>query len=166
MIAGKTEYTINAWGSTRVRFLTKEGDAFIVLRRTALVTRFINNLVSLPLVIEGGVHWSSRSPVRLEKEDRSEFCKLFRGGKNIIFEEEIVSVAKLAKNKEEGRILGDSSPEVINHVINAARDGKIEVLDDIAPRTKDFQTCALAKPHEIVSRCSGKSIQLRSPSKG
>ncbi|TQS33841.1 hypothetical protein Golomagni_05800 [Golovinomyces magnicellulatus] len=97
IIAGKTEYPIEAWGSTRVRVLTKEGDAFIVLKRTALVPGFMTNLVSLPLVIEGGVHWSSRSPLRLEKEDGSEFCKLFRSGKHIIFEEEIVSVAKLAK---------------------------------------------------------------------
>ncbi|KAI0994425.1 hypothetical protein K3495_g13757 [Podosphaera aphanis] len=185
IIAGKTEYPIEAWGSTKIKVITDDGYASIILKRTALVPGLMTNLVSLPLITEGGVHWSSRSPLRLERVDSSGFCKLFKSGKHIIFNSNLTPVKECVKSvlsANEGsislktgktkrafkksflhRALGHPSREVIDHISEAARDEDIEVLGDKASRTKDCQTCALTKSHEIISRSSDKEHPASKP---
>ncbi|RKF62617.1 hypothetical protein OnM2_032078 [Erysiphe neolycopersici] len=132
IIAGKTEYQIEAWGTTKVPVYTENGEAYITLKKTALVPGFMTNLISLPLMIEGGIHWSSPKPLKLEKTNGEEFCKLFRSGKHLIFElvnssDENISLAlastkksstrhKTFTKKDLHRVLGHPSPEVIEHV--------------------------------------------------
>ena len=85
-MTGSKEYKVEAWGSCKVEVQTPSGKGHILLNRTAYIPDFMTSLVSLPKLVNKGVHWSSRFPDRLEKSDESLFCHLFKSGDHIVFE--------------------------------------------------------------------------------
>ncbi|RKF60240.1 hypothetical protein OnM2_052044, partial [Erysiphe neolycopersici] len=158
IIAGSKEYEVEAWGSCTVEVRTPNGKGHILLNRAAYIPDFMNSLVSLPKLVNKGVHWSSRFPDRLKKSDGSLFCHLFKSGDHIVFEPQENKVNfKEGKNRFKNcavnskikdnykpsyyrhktfskdqlhRILGHPSPEVIDHVENSVRDGNISIVGE------------------------------------
>ncbi|KAI6251348.1 hypothetical protein HI914_00521, partial [Erysiphe necator] len=181
VVAGSAEYQVEAWGTCKVEVYTPQGKGYILLKRTAYIPNFMTSLVSLSKLVAGGIHWSSRTPNRLENTDGSMFCQLFKSGEHIIFErQEVKSQQESSKNwalnsgnqernlknshrrhkiftKEQlHRILGHPSPEVVDHMIRAVKDENITIVGGKSPNTLECQTCALSKSHQIISRSSVK----------
>ncbi|KAI6247174.1 hypothetical protein HI914_05020 [Erysiphe necator] len=181
VVAGSAEYQVEAWGTCKVEVYTPQGKGYILLKRTAYIPNFMTSLVSLSKLVAGGIHWSSRTPNRLENTDGSMFCQLFKSGEHIIFErQEVKSQQESSKNwalnsrnqernlknshrrhkiftKEQlHRILGHPSPEVVDHIIRAVKDENITIVGGKSPNTLECQTCALSKSHQIISRSSVK----------
>ncbi|KAI6248606.1 hypothetical protein HI914_03230, partial [Erysiphe necator] len=62
------------------------------------------------------------------------------------------------------RIFGHPSPEVIDHIADAAREGTITVLETKpSPKSIKCETCALSKAHQKISRISDKEHPQTKP---
>jgi hypothetical protein len=48
----------------------------IELVKVALIQGYMMNLLTLPLLNEGGIHWNTRSPWQLERSNEKHFCNL------------------------------------------------------------------------------------------
>lgn len=185
VVAGATEYQVEAWGTCKVHIYTPSGQEFILLKNTAFIPGFMTSLVALSKLVNGDIHWSSRNPNQLERVDGSIFCYLYKSGDHTVFEPQKVDCYKTSRNPNHQvaaltsggkslhpnsskqkhktfsknqlhRILGHPSPEVVDHVVTAVREGNISILDDKSPRTAKCQTCALSKSHQVISRSSEK----------
>ncbi|KAI1004940.1 hypothetical protein K3495_g3273 [Podosphaera aphanis] len=185
VVAGATEYEVEAWGTCKVDVTTPHGRNFILLKRVAYIPEFMTSLISLSKITRKNVHWSSRKPNILENLDGSIFCWLFKSGEHIVFESQEIIYEENSEIKDdpEGaftsggkklhsnssrlrqktfsklqlhRILGHPSPEVIDHVAEGAREGDITIIGERSPKTVECKTCALSKSHQVISRSSEK----------
>ena len=154
VVAGASEYKIEAWGTCRVSVSTPNGQQFILLKSTAYIPNFMTSFVALSKLTSKEIYWSSRKPTQLENSDGSVFCWLFKSGDHIVFESGVV-VGNSNNNRQAWalnsgsrkihhnsslkrhktfsrsklhRILGHPSPEVINHVADAVREGNISIF--------------------------------------
>jgi hypothetical protein len=78
--AGKTTYTVEAYGSCCINVQTETGIAQIELLNVALIPGFMTNIVALSKLNEKGIHWNTRTPWQLEKVDYNHFCNLHQIG--------------------------------------------------------------------------------------
>ncbi|KAI6245853.1 hypothetical protein HI914_06139 [Erysiphe necator] len=148
----------------------------------------MTSLISLHLMNKKGVHWNSMAPLQMIQSDGSFFCKLFQFGRHWTFERIPVdiktsqtnicnsksaftggSINKIARHKKFDklqlhRIFGHSSPEVIDHTADAAREGTITVLETkTSPKSIKCETCALSKAHQKISKISDKEHPQTKP---
>jgi hypothetical protein len=85
--SGKQTYPIESFGTVTINIDTTTGPAYFQLRNVALAPGFISNLVSMDILAEQNIHWSSRKPLVLERRDGSNFCILKRNNRHLIFED-------------------------------------------------------------------------------
>ncbi|RKF71345.1 hypothetical protein GcC1_102017 [Golovinomyces cichoracearum] len=181
IVSGTAKYPVVAWGTCKVSISTKEKGSYITLNKVALIPGFMTNLISLRLLNAKGVHWNTLTPLHMFQSDGSFFCTLFQSGRHWTFEKYPIKgiQAKKFSEKEQGvvcfgganrnirhktfdkvqlhRIFGHPSPEVVDHISDAARKGSITVLNTKpAPKTIQCETCALSKSHQLISRVSDK----------
>ncbi|KAI0993463.1 hypothetical protein K3495_g14721 [Podosphaera aphanis] len=118
IVAGATEYSVEAWGTCRVNVYTPKGNQFILLKRTAYIPDFMTSLVSLSKITSKDIHWSSRKSNQLEYSDGSIFCWLFKSGEHIVFEpEEVIHEIKAIDDPKStftsgGKILHPNSRKI------------------------------------------------------
>ncbi|KAI0994616.1 hypothetical protein K3495_g13565, partial [Podosphaera aphanis] len=191
IVSGTTKYPVKAWGTCRVKILTEKSDGYITLSKVALIPGFMTSLVSLHLMNVKNVHWNSMEPLHLFRSDGTLFCNLFQSGRHWTFEKSPIennwttkSLEKsqsvclgVANEKKENktrhktfdkaqlhRIFGHPSPEIVDRIASAARDGTITVLDTVpAPRTIQCETCALSKSHQHISKILDKEHPQTKP---
>ncbi|KAI1002788.1 hypothetical protein K3495_g5413 [Podosphaera aphanis] len=188
IISGTTKYPVAAWGSCKGMISPDKEGSYITLNKVALIPGFMTNLISLRLMNTKGVHWNTLTPLKMFRSDGSYFCRLFQAGRHWTFEKKPVGntqanitsseqqlsvfsggVNRVVRHKtfdkvQLHRIFGHPSPEVVDHIADAAREGSITVLDT-KPATKTLQceTCALSKAHKFISRCSDKEHPQMKP---
>ena len=85
LFAGKTSYSIEAFGIVTVNVPTPSGPGEIELTNVALALGFMTNLVSLHLLNAKGVHWSSERPESLTCK-RDILCNLQQIGHHWVLE--------------------------------------------------------------------------------
>ena len=187
VVSGTTKYPVKSWGTCKVSISTPEGERCIVLSKVALIPGFMTSLVSLHLMSIKGVHWSSMNPYRMTYPDGAFFCELYQSGMHWTFEKDPIKLkfskysraafsgtnSNLKRNQTRHktvdkatlhRIFGHASPEVVNHIAGAARDGSITVLDTTqAPSTVECEICAISKAHQIISRIPDKDHPQTKP---
>jgi hypothetical protein len=64
----------------------------------ALAPGFISNLVSMDILAEQQIYWSSRKLLVLERKDGSNFCILKRNNRHLVFEETILKLNSYGAN--------------------------------------------------------------------
>jgi len=85
--SGKQTYLIESFGIVTINIDTTTGLACFQLRNVALAPGFMSNLVSMDILAEQHIHWSSRKPLVLERKDSSNFCILKRNNRHLVFED-------------------------------------------------------------------------------
>lgn len=188
IISGTTKYPVEAWGTCKVYVSTNKGNGFITLTKVALIPGFMTSLISLHLMNTKGVHWNSMTPLQMIQSDGSFFCKLFQIGRHWTFERIPIDIKtsqtnicnsrsaftggiinKITRHKKFDklqlhRIFGHPSPEVIDRIADAAREGTITVLETKpSPKSIKCETCALSKAHQKISRISDKEHPQTKP---
>jgi hypothetical protein len=124
----------------------------------------MSNLVSIDILAEQHIHWSSRKPLVLEQRDNSNFCILKRNNRHLVFEETTPkSYSAYAATKssdpvythftklELHQMLAHPSPKAIQHL----KDLAVDIIIDNSkpyPCKTDCETYMLAKAHKMVSR--------------
>jgi hypothetical protein len=81
--AGKTVYTIEAYGKATVKIKTPAGIEQITLTNVALAPGFMTNLVFLRQLNDKGVYWFSKFPLCLLREEEY-FCDLELVGDHLV----------------------------------------------------------------------------------
>ena len=166
LFAGKTSYSIEAFGIVTVNVPTPSGLGEIELTNVALALGFMTNLVSLHLLNAKGVHWSSERPESLTCK-RVILCNLQQIGHHWVLERSTAyksfavrrnTVPKSSAQQhatftgaQMHRVLGHASPDVISHIEDAALDITIDIASP-APSTIDCETCSVSKATEVISR--------------
>ncbi|RKF59861.1 hypothetical protein OnM2_056016 [Erysiphe neolycopersici] len=131
----------------------------------------MTSLVSLQLMNVKGVHWNSMAPLKIVRtpiekiellsntpHSKSAFIETNDKVKNKIVRHKVFDKVKLH------RIFGHPSPEVVNHIADAARKGSITVLDTVpAPESLKCETCALSEAHQLISKTSEKEHPQTKP---
>jgi len=64
--SGKQTYLIELFGTVTINIDTTTGPAYFQLRNVALAPGFMSNLVSMDILAEQQIHWTSRKPLVLE----------------------------------------------------------------------------------------------------
>ena len=126
----------------------------------------MSNLVSIDILAEQQIHWTSRKPLVLEQKDSSNFCILKRNNRHLVFEETIPKSnnysAHVAIKSSDLRythftklelhhMLAHPGPRAIQHLKDLAVDILIDDSEPCPCKT-DCETCMLAKAHKMVSR--------------
>ena len=161
LFAGKTSYTIEAFGTVTLSINTPNGIKDIELLDVALAPGYLTNLVSLHRLNTKGVHWNSEFPEYLRYNGQI-FCHITQIDSYLVLENhsEHASFTNHTRTSQKPlhttftaarmhQVLGHASPEVIKHV-----SGDDVTIDHSipCPKTLDCQTCALSKATRIVSR--------------
>lgn len=81
IFAGKSAYSIEAFGTVTIEVLVNGVAATVQLENVTLAPGFMTNLVSLDILNSKGVHWNSEQPHVLRKGGK-DFCSLHRSGKH------------------------------------------------------------------------------------
>ena len=79
VIADATRYTIEAVGTAQLRVSTHTGHAIMTLPNVAYIPRFMTNIVSLSLLMEKGVHWSTRDGCLTRNDQNIAKVRRFNG---------------------------------------------------------------------------------------
>jgi len=85
--SSKQTYPIESFGTVTINIDTTTRPACFQLRNVALAPGFMSNLVSMDILAEQHIHWSSRKPLVLEWKDGSNFCILKRNNRHLVFED-------------------------------------------------------------------------------
>ena len=147
---------------------TPKGIKHITLENVGLVHGFLTSIVSMQLLNERGLHWSSRAPTKLEFEDGSLACTLFQSGRHILFNNpdkfrpNTTLMARLTYDPKLRtlteaklhRIIAHASSDVISHINGPCYGINIDRLEP-SPKTVKCTTCSLAKSKNIISRRTG-----------
>ena len=164
--AGNAPIPIEAYGTVKLKVDTPYGKKHITLRNVILARGFLANVVSMQLLNQQGFHWSSRTPTKLECEDRSVACILYQNGGHVLFNnpntEQCNKTALMARLNHNPtfrtitetnlhRVLAHASPEVISHIHGPDHGINIDKLER-APEITKCMPCSLAKSKRIVSR--------------
>ena len=162
--SGKQTYPIESFGTVTINIDTTTGPAYFQLCNVALAPGFMSNLVSMDILAEQQIHWSSRKPLVMERKDGSHFCILKRNNRHLVFEDTTPKSygAHVATRSSEPvytqftelelhRILAHPGPKAIQHLKDSAVDIIIDSTEP-CPCKSDCETCMLAKAQKQVSR--------------
>jgi hypothetical protein len=172
--AGKTEYSIEAYGSVNITVDTPNGSRTVKLLDVALAPGFLTNTASLDKFTSKGVHWDTQKQCLYA--DGEIFCYVQRVG-NYWALEHSPSPSSTAfasfKSLKEPRtdrsapaerwhdIMGHIGKEPISKLQNNVVGAVITDLIDKSP----CPTCDISKAKEIVSRRPGVEFPVDKPLK-
>jgi transposase InsO family protein len=173
LIAGKTTYSIEAFGSVIITIRTPSGPKQITLLNVALAPGFFTNTASLDRFTAKGVHWDTQNQ-RLHHYSKT-FCYVERVSKHWALEHSplptstasIASFASSTAPREDIKatadrwhaILGHPEHEAVTHLQKSV-EGAVVTAE---PSKAVCEACALSKAREIVSRRSTKEEPAAEP---
>ena len=174
LIAGKTTYAIEAFGSVQITAKGPDGPVVIDLLNVALAPGFLANLICLRRFTEKGVHWDTQNN-RLHRDGKT-FCYTQSVDDHWVLEygppdvpESIYGAFGSSSRKprtltatatEWHEILGHPGPETIDHLEEAVEN--VRVIGT-ATSTTECETCAVTKARHIVSRRLGNEEPASKP---
>jgi hypothetical protein len=177
LVAGKTVYQIEAFGSVEITIQSPIGPKSVTLLDVALTPGFFTNTASLHRFTSKRVHWDTQGS-RLHTNGKT-FCSVQRVGSHWALEHapapspppplssfafgtpsnaprEPVS----APSERWHAVMGHLGQEPLSH-LQANATGAI--VTKSAPTTFPGETCAVSKAHEIVSRRTTKETPAEAP---
>jgi Reverse transcriptase (RNA-dependent DNA polymerase) len=175
LLAGKTTYQIEAFGTVDITVDTPEGAKTVTLLDVALAPGFLTSLVCLRRFTRKGVHWDTENE-RLHQHGVT-FCYTQDVGDHWVLEnrEPCAPInpagAFAASSRDPKRaveatatkwheILGHAGQEAISHLEENVEGATVK---GTAPNTTECDTCALTKAHELVSRRNSQEIPVTKP---
>ena len=174
LMAGKTTYQIEAFGSVEITAKGPDGPVTILLLNVALAPGFLTNLVCLRRFTEKDVHWDTQNN-RLHSNGKT-FCYtqsvddhwVLEYGSPDSAEEAYGAFASSRRPRptlkataaEWHMILGHPGPETIAHLEEAVENVGVTGR---APTTIECETCAQTKAHQMISRRPGQEEPADEP---
>ena len=166
LMAGKTVYSIDGYGTVDITAQGPHGPVPIRLLDVALSSGFFTNLVCLSKLTKKGVHWDTEHS-HLHQKGKT-FCRTKQIGGHWVIEDNPPTVRShrafaastspkpelIATGKEWHEMLGHPGPETISHLEKGV-DGVKVTVPESAPNTMQCETCSLIKAHHLISRRSG-----------
>jgi hypothetical protein len=162
LLAGKTMYPVEAYGTVRIYITTPTGREPVDLINVALSTGFLTNLVSLHALKNVDIHFDSENS-RLHRKGKT-FALLAEIGRSWVVEHNPIpaqaSLAMATSHQDRTseataalwhQRLAHASPEVIKHLEQAAKDITVDQSTK-CPLTVDCQTCSISKASKVISR--------------
>jgi Reverse transcriptase (RNA-dependent DNA polymerase) len=174
LVAGKTTYEIEAFGSVEITAKGPSGPVLIQLLNVALAPGFLTNLACLRRFTEKGVHWDTQKG-RLHRNGQT-FCYTQSVDDHWVLEYGAPDApestyAAFASSREPRstlkatatewhRILGHPGPDTIAHLEKAVDNVRVT---GTAPSTIECETCAQSKARQVVSRRAGQEEPAGEP---
>ncbi|RKF63869.1 hypothetical protein OnM2_022074 [Erysiphe neolycopersici] len=88
LYTGKGAYAIKSYGNVVLPLKSNVVGEYLLLMNAAYVHGFMTNCVSLDKLTKANIHWNSRNPSILEREDDSvPFCHIFQTRSHWVFDE-------------------------------------------------------------------------------
>jgi Reverse transcriptase (RNA-dependent DNA polymerase) len=176
LVAGKTTYKIEAYGSVDITVNSQNGPMTVTLLNVALAPGFLTNLVCLRRFTEKGVHWDT-SNNRLIRDGET-FCYTQDVDDHWVLEYgdphqgKIEASGAFAINSRAPKppvevtaakwhdLLGHPGQEALAHLEESVQGATVT---GTGPITTKCETCALTKAHELISRRTGQEEPVNKP---
>ncbi len=174
LIAGKSVYPIEAFGSVLVTIQSPNGPARIELLDVALVPGFFTNTASLHRFTAKGVHWDTQKQ-RLHQDGKT-FCYIQRVGdhwalEHIALPTERGAISSYASSRDPRKnieataerwhaLLGHPGNDALAHL----QENVIEaVVTSPTSKRTPCEPCALSRAQRVISRRSEVSEAAETP---